>query len=313
MLTGPVDRLAAGHYTIDSVPADVARHAGVPDTLPVGSPGKVGVLELAFERRGGRTELTGHFQKAPLQIMRPHYYDPARPDLPYVMVMSTGGGVLQGDRHRLDVACGAGASVHVTTQAATKLYRMEQDYATQLVSLTAGPDGYLEYLPDPVIPFAGSRFYQRTLVSAGPGATVIVGETVLAGRLARGERHAYTAYCNDLDVRDAGGGLLFADPLRLVPDRAPVTGPAMFGEHGVLSSLYVITSAVPAAELAGALHEVAAGSGLPGGASTLPNGAGAWARLLGPESPPVLAALERLWDLARRAVTGHPAPDRRKP
>ncbi|RSN05062.1 urease accessory protein [Nonomuraea sp. WAC 01424] len=313
MLAGPVDRLAAGHYTIDSIPADVARHADVPDMLPVGSPGKVGVLELAFERRGGRTELTGHYQKAPLQIMRPHYYDAARPDLPYVIVMSTGGGVLQADRLRLDLTCGPGAAVHVTTQAATKLYRMEQDYATQLVSIAVERDGYLEYLPDPVIPFAGSRFYQRTRVSAGPGATVILGETVMAGRLARGERHAYTAFCTDLDVHGADGGLLFADPIRLVPERAPVTGPAMFGGHGVLSTLYVITSAVPADELAGTLHETAVGSGLAGGASTLPNGAGAWVRLLGPESPPVLATLERLWDLARRAAAGAPAPDRRKP
>ncbi|MGW0481157.1 urease accessory protein UreD [Nonomuraea sp. NPDC003214] len=295
------------------MPAEVARHAHVPDTLPVGSPGKVGVLELAFERRGGRSELTGHYQKAPLQIMRPLYFDPARPDLPYVIVMSTGGGVLQGDRYRLDVTCGEGAGVHVTTQAATKVYRMEQDYATQLVTITAGPGAYVEYLPDPVIPFAGSRFYQRTRVGAGAGASVVVGETMLAGRLARGERHAYTAFCNDLEAYGPDGDLLFADPLRLVPGRAPVTGPAMFGGHGVLSTLYAITPAVDAGELAGALHEAVAGSGLAGGASVLPNGAGAWARLLGAETPHVNATLDRLWDVTRRMITGSPAPDRRKP
>jgi urease accessory protein len=136
---------------------------------------------------------------------------------------------------------------------------------------------------------------------------------MLAGRLARGERHAYTVYCSDLSVHRPGGALLFADPLRLVPGRSPVAGPAMFGEHGVLSTLYVITQAVEAGALADALHEVAAGGGTAGGASTLPNGAGAWVRLLGPESPPVLATLDRLWDLARRLIVGHPAPDRRKP
>ncbi|GAA1708944.1 urease accessory protein UreD [Nonomuraea bangladeshensis] len=313
MLAERLDRLAAGHYTIPSVPEEVARHTQALDTLQVGTSGKVGVLDLAFERRGGRTELTGHYQKTPLQIMRPLYYDPARPDLPYVFVMSAGAGVLQGDRYRIDVTCGAGASVHVTTQTATKVYRMEQDYGTQLVRLTAGPGGYLEYLPDPVIPFAGSRFYQRTHLTCDPGASAIVAETMLAGRLARGERHAYTVYCSDLSVHRPGGALLFADPLRLVPGRSPVAGPAMFGEHGVLATLYVITQAVEAGALADALHEAAAGSGTAGGASTLPNGAGAWVRLLGPESPPVLATLHRLWDLARRLIVGHPAPDRRKP
>lgn len=313
MLADPVDRLAAERYTLASIPREVRRYAHVLDTLPVGSPGKVGVLDLAFERQGGRTELTRHYQKSPLQIMRPLYFDEGRPDLPYVLVMCTGGGVLQGDRYRFDLSCGAGASVHVTTQAATKLYRMEQDYATQLTSIEVGAGGYLEYLPDPVIPFAGSRFYQATRLTVGPGATVIFAETMLAGRLARGERHAYTAYCSDLDVHTADGDLLFADQIRLVPDQAPVTGPAAFGDHGVMSTLFVITSAVDPRELADALHTAVAGSGIAGGASTLPNGAGAWVRLLGPESPAVNALLERQWDLARRMITGCPAVDRRKP
>ncbi|MGI5274130.1 urease accessory protein UreD [Nonomuraea sp. CA-218870] len=314
MLADRVDRLAAGHYTIPSIPHDVARHAVGPYTgLPVGSPGKVGVLDLAFERRGDRTEMTAHYQKTPLQIMRPLYYDPARPDMPYVIVMAAGAGALQGDRYRIDLTCGADAAVHVMTQAATKIFRMEQDYASQLVTITAGPGGYVEYLPDAVIPFAESRFYQRTQVTLDPTATVVLAETMLAGRLARGERHDYTAYCSDLEVRRPGGELLFADPIRLVPARSPVTGPAMFGDHGVLSTLYVITSAADAAELADTMHEVVAGSGLTGGASTLPNRAGAWARLLGPESPQVIETLERLWDAARRTITGSPAPDRRKP
>ncbi|WP_283135680.1 urease accessory protein UreD [Rhizohabitans arisaemae] len=307
------DRLAPGHYTVDDIPEDVARFAHIPDMLPVGSPGKVGLLDLTFERRSDRTELVGHYQKTPLQITRPLYYDPARPDLPYVILMSTGGGILQGDRHRLDFTCAAGASVHLTTQAATKIYRMEQDYATQLVSITVGPGGYLEYLPDPVIPFAESRFYQRTRVSLDPTATAILGETVLAGRLARGERHAYTAYCTDLEVHAPDGTLLMADPIRLIPAKSPVTGPAVFSDYGAMATLYVLTSAVPAADLADALHETAQVSGLPAGASTLPGDVGAWARLLAPESPEATATLNHLWDTARRLITGTPAPDRRKP
>ncbi|MGW0809886.1 urease accessory protein UreD [Nonomuraea sp. NPDC002799] len=306
----PPDRLAPEHYTIASLPHEVARYAHVPDTLPVGSPGKVGVLELAFERRGGRSELTGHYQKTPLQIMRPLYHDPARPDLPHVIVMSTGGGIVQGDRYRIDVTCGANTAVHLTTQAATKIYRMEQDYATQLISLSAGPGAYLEHLPGPAIPFAGSRFYQRTQLTVGPGATAILGDSMLAGRLARGERHAYTTYCSDLDVTGPDGGLLFADPVRLTPAHSPVTGPAMFGDHGVLSTLYVITTAVPADDLAAALHAAVSGSGLAGGASVLPHGAGAWARLLGPESPHVSATMHHLRDLARHLThaPAHSAP-----
>ncbi|MFI0423586.1 urease accessory protein UreD [Spongiactinospora sp. 9N601] len=301
-------------YTIDGVPEAVAGHGAALDTLPVGSPGKVGLLDLAFARRGGRTELVRHYQKTPLQIMRPLYYDQDRPDLPYVIVMSSGGGVLQGDRYRMDLSCGAGASLHVTTQAATKVYRMEQDYATQLVTISAGPGAYLEYLPDPVIPYAGSRFYQRVELDVDRSASVLVAETVLAGRLAHGERHAYTAYCGDLVARDQAGRLLFADPIRLEPARSPVTGPAVFGDHGVMASFYAVTSAVPAPALAGALHEALRepGGGLTAGASVLPGDTGAWARLLAAESPQITDALARLWDTARRLITGGPAPGRRR-
>ncbi|MFD9945450.1 urease accessory protein UreD [Nonomuraea sp. NPDC059023] len=309
---GVPDRLAPERYQPDWIPEPVRRHSGRLDTLPVGSPGKVGVLDLAFRRVGERTELTGHFQKAPLHITRPHYYDPAVQGMPYVMLMMSGGGVLQGDRYRVDVSCAAGASVHLTTQGATRLYRMEHDYATQLVELNVGPGGYLEYLPDPAIAFAGSRFYQRTAVTAAPGATVVLGETMLAGRLARGERHAYTAYCTDVEVREPGGDLLFADPMRLVPGDRPVDGPAVMAGFGVVSTLYVVTGGHPAQEVADTMHEALRGSGLRAGAAVLPEGRGAWARFLGERSPEVLSAFHGVWDAVRRLLLGVPAPEARK-
>ena len=291
------------------LPAAVARHAAPPDTLPVGSPGKVGVLELGFSVAGGRTEMTGHFQKAPLHTTRPLYSDPALPDMPHVMFMSSGGGVLQGDRCRIGLECGPGTSVHFTTQTATRLYRMEHDYATQVVELAAAPGSRVEYLPATTIPFGGSRFYQRMSVTADPDATVVLGEKLMAGRLARGERHAYTAYCSDLEVHDPDGRLLFADPVRLVPDEDEVTGPAVMGGFGLMASLYVVTRAKPAREIADAVHGALAGTGLRGGASVLPGDCGAWARILGDRSPEVDAAFLRIWDAVRRLLLGVPAPD----
>jgi len=288
------------------VPEPVRRHAAAVDVLPVGSPGKVGLLELEFERIAERTELTGHYQKAPLHITRPLYLDPRAPGLPHVMLMSSGGGVLQGDRYRIDVSCGAGASVRLTTQSATRIYRMERDYATQLMEFTVGPGGYLEYLPDVTIPFGGARYYQRIGVTAHPDATVVLGETLLAGRLARGERHAYTAYCSDVEVRDAAGRLLFADPLRLVPGERAATGPAVMDGFGVLASLYVVTGAGPAHAVADAMHRVLAGCGLRAGAGVLPGGCGAWARILGERSPEVQAAFRQAWEAARELLPGAP-------
>src|SRR5262249_52027107 len=74
-----------------------------------------------------------------------------------------------------------------------------------------------EYLPDPIVPFRGSRFFQRTRVTADPDSTVIVGELLLPGRVARGEIYAYDLYRAETEARRPDGTLLFADVLRLCP------------------------------------------------------------------------------------------------
>ncbi|QMU69560.1 urease accessory protein UreD [Streptacidiphilus sp. P02-A3a] len=316
-------RLSAAHYTPDRIPPEVLRYAAEPATLAAGSPGKVGLLELGFEVRGGRTELVRRYQKSPLQIMRPLYVDPLRPQTAFTYLMSVGGGIVQADRYRIDVGCGPGTEVHLTTQAATKVYGMERGFATQLVNLDAGPGAYLEYLPDPLIPFRHARLYQRTVVTADPDATVVLGETVAAGRIARGELHAYDALALDLELRRPDGRLLAVDNQRLCPGAGPggplgsrgsggVLGPAVLSGHRYASSLYVLTGRRPAPEIADALHDALSGTGLLHGASVLPQDCGAWLRVLADDSPRLTAALHAAWDAVRRLLTGSPAPDLRK-
>ncbi|MCG7528445.1 urease accessory protein UreD [Streptomyces sp. OfavH-34-F] len=309
------DRLTEEYYTAVRVPPDVAALASVPDTLAPGSPAKVGILDLAFALRGGRTELVGRYQKTPLQIMRPLWIDPALPGMAYVYLMATGGGIAQADRYRMDFRCGPDTEVHLTTQAATKIFRMEHDYATQRVHLTADAGAYVEYLPDPLIPFADARFYQHTEVTVAPGATVLVGDTLTAGRLARGERHAYRLLATDLRIRRPDGTLLALDTLRLAPGRpgSGVLGPGVFAGHDHVASLFAVTDRVPAARLADTLHEALAGLGVLYGVSVLPRDCGAWVRLLDDSPVRVADAHRAAWHAVRRLLTGHPAPDLRKP
>ncbi|WP_329612427.1 urease accessory protein UreD [Streptomyces brevispora] len=311
----PADRLTEEYYTAVRVPPDVAALASVPDTLAPGSPAKVGILDLAFAVRGERTELVERYQKTPLQIMRPLWIDPALPGMSYVYLMATGGGVAQADRYRMDFRCGPGTQVHLTTQAATKVFRMEHDYASQRVHLTAEAGSYVEYLPDQLIPFKDARFYQRTEVTVASGATVVVGDTLTAGRLARGERHAYRVLATDLRISRPDGTLLAVDTLRLAPGRdgQGVLGPGVFAGHDHVASLFVVTDRTPAAELADTLHEALAPLGVLYGVSILPRDCGAWVRLLDDSPIRVAAAHQAAWQSVRRLLTGHPAPDLRKP
>ncbi|HEU5330790.1 MAG: urease accessory protein UreD [Thermomicrobiales bacterium] len=281
--------------------------------LGVGSAGKVGVLDLALAPVAGATRLVRHFQQMPLYLFHPIYIDPGRPDMAFLYLLQGGDGLLQGDRYRMDITCAPGAAVHITTQAASKLYRMADNFASQLINLRVGAGAYLEYLPDPVIPFRDARYYQRLGLTVDPTASVILGETLLPGRVARGEAHAYTLYYADLAASAPDGDLLFADRLVLDPAAMTPRSPGRLGSHDVLATLYVVTHQCPPAELVAALRDaLAAQDAVLAGVSALPNDCGAVARLLGPTSLTVKNALHRAWRAARLLLIGVPPPDLRK-
>jgi urease accessory protein len=278
----------------------------------VGSAGKVGVLDVDLLAARGATRISRRFQRGPLSLLYPLYVDPARPDMAFLYTVQFGEGLVQGDRYRLNLRCGPESAVHVTTQAATKLYRMDHNYAAQIVNVTADAGTFVEYLPDPIIPFRGSRFYQHTHVVADESAIVIVGEILLPGRVARGEQHAYTLFHSEVEVYRPQGGLLFADRTILAPPLACPESPGLLGAGGVLGTLYVITTCSAATLTdrlwAGLRDENAVLTGI----SELPNHAGVVVRLLGARSLEVKGAFRRAWNQARLAVAGVPAPDLRK-
>jgi UreD urease accessory protein len=139
-----------------------------------------------------------------------------------------------------------GSAVHITAQAATKIHAARQNYPAQLVNLRAGAGAgaVLEYLPDPVVPFRGSRLFQRLCLTVHDEASVILGETLLPGRTAHGEAHAYDLYWAETEVRRADGTLLFADALRLHPGGGDnPTSIGLLGGHDQVATLYVISPA----------------------------------------------------------------------
>jgi urease accessory protein len=281
--------------------------------LPVGAPGKVGVLELALARRNGTTRVEHQYQRAPLHVYRPIHLDENLPGMAFVFVQQFGDGYVEGDRCRIEIDCGPGTAVHVTTQAATNLYRAERNFASQLVDLRVGAGAVLEYLPDAVVPFRGSRFFQRTSLTVASGATAIVGEVLLPGRVARGELHAYELYWAETEARRPDGSLLFADVLRLSPTQGEgLRSLGLLGGSDVIGTLYVVTEQGPADELVALLRAALASSDVLAGVSELPNGCGVSVRLLGRTSKTVRAALTSAWHAARLPLLGAPAPDLRK-
>ena len=85
--------------------------------------GMHGGVHLRAELIAGRTRITDLACRPPLQVLRAHHLDRARPDLASVILASPAGGILQGDRLTIDIRVGPGATLRVATQSATRLYR----------------------------------------------------------------------------------------------------------------------------------------------------------------------------------------------
>jgi urease accessory protein len=315
MTTAVVRRDDPAWYTPASLPAEIMGFDdGIRGGLLVGAPGKVGLLELMLAPSGGATRVQRQYQRAPLYIYRPIYLDPGRPDMAFVFVQQSGDGLVQGDRYRIDIHCGPGSAAHITTQAATNVFGARQNFATQLVHLHAAAGAVVEYLPDPLVPFRGARLFQRTRVTADRSATVILGETLLPGRVAHCEAHVYDVICCETELRSPAGTLQFADVLRLNP--AGGEDPrslGVLGGHDVVATLYVVTGQMEPSAIVSLLREtLAACPGVVAGASELPGDCGAVARVLGPTSKVVKGAMRNAWSAARVALVGVPAPDLRK-
>jgi urease accessory protein len=102
---------------------------------------------------------------------------------PLVHLHNVSGGILSGDRLSLDVE--VAAPMVITTAGATRLYRHRAgaEDSSQRVHFSIRENATLEYLPDPLIPFAGSRHSQHVSIEMERGATLIWWE-VLANTFA---------------------------------------------------------------------------------------------------------------------------------
>jgi urease accessory protein len=276
--------------------------------MRAGASGKIGVLQLDFGLQRGTTRLVSNYATGPQRVQRALYPDPALPDMAFAFIQSVSGGVLQGDRLAIDVHVSDGARAHVTTQAASKIYRMDRNYATQRVTMTVEPGAYLEYLPDFVIPYRCARFYQEIGLQVADEGTLVIADLIAPGRVASGEAFRFDILCTRTQAHNLHGKLRFTDYLRLQPADTRPDRPGLLDGHSYYASLLVLTKQVSPDRLVAHLHEVLDGTSVVAGASCLPQEDGAVLRLIGTTGPAVEAAILSAWSAWRTLLLRAPAP-----
>jgi hypothetical protein len=112
----------------------------------------------------------------------------------------------------------------------------------QHVNITVGSGAVLEWFPEHTIPFAGSRFRQTLQATLASGATLLLWDAVASGRIARGERWAFTDLENDIRITTASGSSLLE---RYVLDPSTDLGRVGLAEEwNYVASFYVVNDAM---------------------------------------------------------------------
>jgi urease accessory protein len=89
-------------------------------------------------------------------------------DLPHAVLVTTSGGLVGGDRLKVEIETAGDARALATTQAAEKVYGSAGATAQVTVVLRAGPGSWLEWCPQETILFDRARLRRHTTLQLGP-------------------------------------------------------------------------------------------------------------------------------------------------
>lgn len=194
-------------------------------------------LDFRFDDASGRTVLVGGLQEPPLRVVRAFEREDGSA---LAHLHNVSGGILGGDHLILRARAGRGASAQLTTTGATRIYRARAGAPTavQINEIAVGEDALLEYVPDPIIPFAGARFSQRTRIHLARGAGLFWWEILAPGREARGELFQYEQVEMTTHI-EAEGRPIAAERIRLQPASRDPRSPARLGDYPYLVSFYI--------------------------------------------------------------------------
>lgn len=273
-----------------------------------------GVLDLAFScgpQLGTRTRLHVRSQQPPLRVIRAF---PQTDGGVLTHLHNVSGGILGGDQLTVSATLGESTQVQLTSTGATRVYRHRAGYvdATQTTQLAVGPHALLEYLPDPLIPFAGARYRQQTTIDLADGAGLFYWEVVAPGREAHDESFAYESVNLSLDITVQNEPILI-ERMALQPTVQPLTSLARLGAYRYFGTFYICKVGVPPKqwlELEAQLMALANQRTLPEtilwGVSTLP-AHGLTVRTLSMNNRDISEGLIHFWNAAKQALYGKEA------
>ncbi|MGD9536384.1 MAG: urease accessory protein UreD [Alphaproteobacteria bacterium] len=273
--------------------------------------GKHGLLNLRALRRNGRTEIDPHSWRIPLQWQGYHYQD--HDDQPFVLILNSAGGFVEGDVAEIHVTLEAGTRMLATGTGASRFYKCPGGAVSQeLFTAEVGDGALFEYLPDEAIPFAESRVERRTVISLAESARLFASDIVAAGRIhygAAGEAFAFSSLLSEIEVRRTGRSLALDRLVAASPDEVAALRRLWANANHMITVIAVAPDLPPGIEDE-AVDALRHAPVVRAGASRI--GPMIVARALANETYEAHETVFALWRVLRPALAGKPARPIRK-
>lgn len=279
-----------------------------------GSIGKRGYFNITTKvGKSGKTFIKKQYVTLPFHITRGMYIDNNFENMVFIYSQNPTGGIIQGDRQITNIECEKDSMVHVTSQGSSKVQTMNANYAGSEITLKVHDNAVLEYLPEPVILYAESRFFQKTYIEVGNGGIVFFSEVIVPGRIARGEEFQFKLYQSEITAKNSAGDLLFRDRVIIDSENIDLGKQGPMGGYKILGNFYLIAPDKDYEKIIEIIRGIKTGSDdVVGGITLLPNNSGILFRVLGTNTKSVNEMILKAWNELRQNVLGAEAPNLRK-
>ena len=182
---------------------------------------------------------------------------------------------------------------------------MNSNYATQLININVDKDCYLEFIPDQIIPYKNSKYYQKVLLNVDPSASLIYSEIIVPGRVAMGELFSYDICYLRTIGNDTKHTAKFIDNCILDPKNQKLNSLGIFGNHTVVASVYILAPKKFVNVLNQKINIMLKNNAeIYGGSSILPNECGLLIRLLCNSSEITKTEIYNIARIARKEILG---------
>ena len=240
-----------------------------------------GLVDVELKRdKNSKTVIKNLLVKPPLLIQKALYPDILKPNTAHLYIMSSAGGILQGDKLQIKIKASENSNVFITTQSATKIYNTENHTPSQIIDIIVEKNSFLEFLPKQIIPHKYAEFHQKVNLKVDDGSTLVYSETISCGRIAHGEEFDFKSLIFRTKAVNEKDEILFSDAMNIEPKFRKKVFYNLYGRKKIFSTVYIISKVFNNDKLDAKINKLLRKSKITGGVSQLPNESGVIVRIL---------------------------------